>query len=108
MHTTTRRKFLSRASIAIAGLSAVACEPSAFAIEPFKRAGKSKLMLSLAAYSFRQYFKDGKEEYLFDLLTDQHEQADFREKNPAMFDELRSEFKKWDSTVLPRPPARVR
>jgi len=55
-----------------------------------------------------KYLKDGKEEYLFDLLTDQHEQADFREKNPAMFDQLRSEFKKWDSTVLARPPARVR
>lgn len=28
------------------------------AVEPFRRAGKSALRLSLAAYSFRQYFKD--------------------------------------------------
>jgi sugar phosphate isomerase/epimerase len=61
MHRTTRRKFLSRTTKAIAGLSAVAQVPSAFAIEPFKRAGKSRLMLGLAAYSFRQYFKDGKD-----------------------------------------------
>ena len=47
--------------MAIAGLgTAASLAPSAFAIEPFKRAGKPKLMLSLAAYSFRQYFKDGK------------------------------------------------
>ena len=32
--------------------------PPTRAIEPFKRAGKSRLRLSLAAYSFRQFFKD--------------------------------------------------
>ena len=62
MQTTTRREFLSRTSVAAAGLSAMASlAPSALAIEPFARAGKPKLMLSLAAYSFRQYFKDGKD-----------------------------------------------
>jgi sugar phosphate isomerase/epimerase len=61
MHTTTRRKFLSRTAVAMAGLSTVARVPSACAIEPFKRPGKSNLMISLAAYSFRQYFKDGKD-----------------------------------------------
>ena len=33
----------------------------AFAIEPFKRSGQPKLVPGLAAYSFRQYFKDGRD-----------------------------------------------
>ena len=62
MQTTTRREFLSRTGVAVAGLGALApLAPSALGIEPFTRAGKPKLMLSLAAYSFRQYFKDGKD-----------------------------------------------
>jgi sugar phosphate isomerase/epimerase len=63
MHkTTTRREFLSRTGLGAAGIvSTAALAPSAFAIEPFNRTGKSKLMLSLAAYSFRQFFKDGKD-----------------------------------------------
>ena len=55
-----------------------------------------------------KYLNDGGREHLFDLLVDQREQADFRELNPTMFTQLRDEFKKWDSTVLPRPPARQR
>lgn len=50
--------------------------------------------------------KDGDDEYLFDLSVDEHEQANFREQNPAMFNQLKEEFKKWDATVLPRPPRR--
>jgi arylsulfatase A-like enzyme len=53
-----------------------------------------------------KYLNDGTREYLFDLSIDQREQADFREQNPAMFNQLQSEFKKWQSQVLPRPPAR--
>jgi arylsulfatase A-like enzyme len=55
-----------------------------------------------------KYLKDGAEEYLFDLSVDARERANFRELNPKMFTRLRDEFKKWDSTVLPRPPARQR
>ncbi len=55
-----------------------------------------------------KYLKDGSQEYLFDLSVDQREQANFREQNPTMFTQLRDEFKKWNSTVLPRPPARQR
>src|ERR1051325_7844931 len=55
-----------------------------------------------------KYLRDGEREYLFDLGTDEHEQADFRELNPTMFQRLRNEFKEWNSTVLPRPPVRVR
>ena len=55
-----------------------------------------------------KYLKDGKDEYLFDLSVDEREQANYRELNPTMFTELRDEFRKWESTVLPRPPARQR
>ena len=60
-HTTSRREFLSRTAAAAAGLAATATfAPAAFAIEPIARSGQPKLMLSLAAYSFRQFFKEGK------------------------------------------------
>jgi arylsulfatase A-like enzyme len=55
-----------------------------------------------------KYVKDGANEYLSDLSVDEREQADFRERNPAMFAQLRDEFKKWDSTMLPRPEPRRR
>ena len=55
-----------------------------------------------------KYLRDGKDEYLFDLSVDEHEQANYREQNTTRFEQLRDEFKKWDSTVLPRPPARQR
>ena len=50
-----------------------------------------------------KYLNDGSREYLFNLSIDQREQANFREQNPAMFNQLRSEFKSWEATVLPRP-----
>jgi arylsulfatase A-like enzyme len=55
-----------------------------------------------------KFVRDGSEEYLFDLSVDAREQANFRELNPTMFAQLRDEFKQWNSTVLPRPPARPR
>jgi arylsulfatase A-like enzyme len=55
-----------------------------------------------------KYLHDGTNEYLFDLSVDQRERANFREQNPEMFEELKKDFKGWESTVLPRPPARVR
>lgn len=55
-----------------------------------------------------KYLNDGSSEYLFNLSIDQREQANFRDQNPSVFDQLRTEFKTWESTVLPRPPARTR
>ena len=55
-----------------------------------------------------KYVDDGKQEYLFNLAIDEHEQSNFREQNPSMFTRLRDDFKKWDSTVLPRSPVRRR
>lgn len=55
MKNISRREFLTLSSMAGVGLLA---GRNALAIEPFKRAGKPRLQLSLAAYSFRNYFKD--------------------------------------------------
>ena len=49
----SRRSFLR-----VAGLTA-AVAPAAFGIEPFKRAGKPRMRLSLAGYSFRDFFVHG-------------------------------------------------
>jgi sugar phosphate isomerase/epimerase len=52
---------LSRRSFVRTGLFGIAAA-TAFktrAVEPFNRAGAARLRLSLAAYSFRQYFKEG-------------------------------------------------
>ncbi|HKO96167.1 MAG TPA: sulfatase-like hydrolase/transferase [Pyrinomonadaceae bacterium] len=54
-----------------------------------------------------KYFNDGTREYLFNLSIDQREQANFRDQNPEIFKELQAAFKAWESTVLPRPPART-
>jgi len=70
---TTRRDFLKtscRAGMALGGLGFV-LPRSAAAVEPFKRSGAPRLELSLAAYSFRQYFthKDpSKRITLFDFI----------------------------------------
>jgi sugar phosphate isomerase/epimerase len=52
-----RRDFLRTATVSLAGLGWAGLR--AAAIEPFKRSGQARLQLSLAAYSFRQFFKDG-------------------------------------------------
>ena len=59
MKTMTRRDFLklSGAGATLTGLGAFAPR-FASAIEPIQRSGPAKLRLSLAAYSFRDFFKD--------------------------------------------------
>ncbi len=52
----SRRDFLKTATVSLAGLGLTGLP--AVALEPFKRPGKPRLQLSLAAYSFRQFFKD--------------------------------------------------
>ena len=56
MQSITRRAFLARTVVAT---TAATLAPAALAVEPFPRT-QPKLMLGLAAYSFRQYFKEGK------------------------------------------------
>src|SRR5262245_62112667 len=58
-----RRNFLKHSLSGAFGVWAVGgVTHLASAIEPFKRTGSPRLMLSLAAYSFRQYFIHGGEQ----------------------------------------------
>jgi len=60
-HHQTRRHFLGRTALGLGGMASITwLAPSTCAIEPLARAGKPRLKLGLAAYSFRQYFKEGK------------------------------------------------
>jgi sugar phosphate isomerase/epimerase len=54
--TFSRREFLRRAAVTLATAPLISS-----AVEPFSRKGPPRLRLSLAAYSFRQYFKDGRD-----------------------------------------------
>jgi hypothetical protein len=73
--------------------------------EPLTERGSE---MSAALSGVWKYVNDGTREYLFNLSFDEREQKNFSEENPEMFARLRDEFKKWDATVLPRPPARRR
>ncbi len=53
--TYNRRNFLKSCSLSLAALGTLG--PSARAVEPFQRPGPARLQLSLAAYSFRQFFR---------------------------------------------------
>ena len=53
--TVTRRQFLCTTTL---GLGATFAPALVGAIEPFQRPGPPRLRLSLAAYSFREYFRD--------------------------------------------------
>lgn len=55
--TSSRRQFLSLSAASAAALTAFAPRETA-AVEPPKRPGKASMRLSLAAYSFREFFKD--------------------------------------------------
>ncbi|HEY6166627.1 MAG TPA: sugar phosphate isomerase/epimerase family protein [Verrucomicrobiae bacterium] len=60
MNAISRRDFvrLSTAAAFSAAGAPLLSPFNAHAIEPFKRTGKARLQLSLAAYSFREFFKD--------------------------------------------------
>src|SRR5688500_11018557 len=51
---------LSRRDFVRAALASCAAAPAALAIEPIRRTGKPKLLLSLAAYSYRDFLKPRK------------------------------------------------
>lgn len=46
---------------------------------------------------------DEKTGHLFDLLTDEREQADSRAARPEVFERLRSEYQRWEAQTLKRP-----
>lgn len=46
-----------------------------------------------------KYIRDGKNEFLYDLSVDEHEQADFKESDAARIKLLREQFRKWESEM---------
>ena len=55
--------FSRRGFLKLCAATGMAVSPlGALAIDPFKRSGPPRLQLGLAAYSFRQYFKDGQDQ----------------------------------------------
>ncbi len=61
MKSISRRRFLKlsgSSGLAVAGLGWLSATSPTGAAESFKRTGPPRLQLSMAAYSFRQYFKD--------------------------------------------------
>jgi len=73
-HALSRRGFLKTSTLSLAGLGL--WESVAAAVEPFQRSGSPRLLLSLAAYSFRESFvtnerakkTDGKQIDLFQFV----------------------------------------
>ncbi|HXG68162.1 MAG TPA: sulfatase-like hydrolase/transferase [Blastocatellia bacterium] len=53
-----------------------------------------------------KYYRRAERECLFDLAVDQREQADFKESNPELLRQLKSDFQKWEAQMLPRPARR--
>lgn len=51
-----------------------------------------------------KYMHDGTNEYLFDLASDESEQADFRRSHAAEFERLKAAHAAWDKGLLPRRP----
>jgi arylsulfatase A-like enzyme len=55
-----------------------------------------------------KYLKDGeKGEHLFDLQTDEHEQADSRAAQPQLFERLKADYQKWEAQMLKPRAART-
>jgi sugar phosphate isomerase/epimerase len=54
----SRRNFLELAGLGLSSLGLAGWVPSLSAVEPIKRQGHPRLLLSLAAYSFRNFFRD--------------------------------------------------
>ena len=55
-----------------------------------------------------KYLKaDAKTEHLFDLQTDEREQADSRQTHGEVFERLKAEYQKWEAQMLKPRPARA-
>ena len=50
-----------------------------------------------------KYIREGKNESLFDLSVDEHEQADFKDAEPRTLELLRGKFSNWESGMLAYP-----
>ena len=50
-----------------------------------------------------KYIREGKNESLFNLAVDEHEQADFKDAEPRTLELLRGKFSNWEAGVLAYP-----
>jgi arylsulfatase A-like enzyme len=50
-----------------------------------------------------KYLRQGENEYLFNLATDEGEQTDLKDNYPKVFQQLRDRFEEWNGQVLPYP-----
>lgn len=50
-----------------------------------------------------KYLKIMDREWLFNLAVDQHERANYAEREPKRFEMLKSQYAKWNATMLPYP-----
>jgi arylsulfatase A-like enzyme len=50
-----------------------------------------------------KYLRQGENEYLFNLATDEAEQTDLKEDYPIILQQLRNKFQEWNAQVLPYP-----
>lgn len=72
----SRRRFLGRLTIGSLAVTTFGSLQSTFGIEPFARLAPSRMRLSLAAYSLRDYLKGNKDGWdLFKFVDYCHEQA---------------------------------
>ncbi len=50
-----------------------------------------------------KYVKQGEDEYLFNLATDEREQVDLKIEYPDVLKQLRAEYQRWESQLEPYP-----
>ena len=71
--------------------------------QPFERTLFWRIAIHDAARIGRwKYLKEGNNEHLFDLSVDPGEKAEMKSREPAMFDRIRSEYNRWNATMLPK------
>jgi arylsulfatase A-like enzyme len=73
--------------------------------QPYERSFFWRIQQQAAAREGRwKYLRlDEKTERLFDLSTDEREQADFSAANPQVLEALRGKHQRWESQMLKRP-----
>ena len=49
-----------------------------------------------------KYLRSGENEYLFNLAQDVREQADLKDAEPAVLEQLKGEFAEWNASLLPK------
>lgn len=50
-----------------------------------------------------KYLRIGGKDYLFDVVVDQHERANLKDKHPEVIARLKADWTAWNSQMLPYP-----